>query len=146
MTVLPGYPGLVVEILVDGAPLQEYDNDEDDDGSESPGTITKYIEASSGATFTIRYTIPEMLPRSSLSKQVYLDGNGISDNIEEWWLPEIQYLDEGPISKIAQQTVCQKYQFAKMNISKFSICLHQIQVNIPETTQSKETPVALTKI
>jgi hypothetical protein len=51
MVISNDYPGLTAEVIVDGYPLQEYDNDEDD----KPSTITKYIEASSGKDFALRF-------------------------------------------------------------------------------------------
>jgi hypothetical protein len=51
MVISNEYPGLTAEVIVDGCPLQEYDNDEDD----KPSTITKYIEASSDKDFALRF-------------------------------------------------------------------------------------------
>lgn len=51
MAVLTGLPGVVVEILVDGAALKEYETTDDD--AEDDRTVTRYIEASSDQTFAV---------------------------------------------------------------------------------------------
>jgi len=56
MAVLSGYPGLTGEILVDGAALQEYD---DDSEPETADKISKYIESKSGKHFVIHFTVSE---------------------------------------------------------------------------------------
>jgi hypothetical protein len=50
MAVHHDYPGLTVEILVDGKPLEEYENTDEE---EQPKTITRYVECRSGAEFAI---------------------------------------------------------------------------------------------
>ncbi|KAF3052528.1 hypothetical protein E8E11_011636, partial [Didymella keratinophila] len=39
MAILPAFPGLTVEILMNGVPLQEYDDEDEEAGP--PNTITK---------------------------------------------------------------------------------------------------------
>lgn len=48
--------GVEGRILVNSVALKEYDNDENED---TPNTITKYIEAVSGAKFEIGYGVLE---------------------------------------------------------------------------------------
>ena len=57
MAIHPDYPGLKAEVVVDGEPLKEYD----DDGVPQPKTLTKYVEVCSDAHFGVRYTIPQGL-------------------------------------------------------------------------------------
>lgn len=45
MAVLDNYPGLKVEVLVNGLPLQEYF---DEDQEATPTTASNYVEATSG--------------------------------------------------------------------------------------------------
>ena len=52
MAVLDECPGLKVDIAVNNLPLQEWDDEEE----SSPGTVTKYVEAQSGAEFEIRWS------------------------------------------------------------------------------------------
>jgi hypothetical protein len=53
MAIHDDYPGLTVEILVDGKPLAEYKDDEEE---EVPKTTSRYGECRSGAEFAIRTT------------------------------------------------------------------------------------------
>ncbi|KAF2651345.1 hypothetical protein K491DRAFT_761119 [Lophiostoma macrostomum CBS 122681] len=64
MAILPDIPGLRVEVYVNGDPLREYHDyeedseDDDEDDEEEPDrprkTVTKYVEAVSGANFELR--------------------------------------------------------------------------------------------
>ncbi|KAH7085200.1 hypothetical protein BKA63DRAFT_574293 [Paraphoma chrysanthemicola] len=57
MAICDDHPGLRAEIIVDGQPLQEY---EDEEGA--PGTITKYIEASTDKEFAMKTTFSPPFP------------------------------------------------------------------------------------
>ncbi|KAH6875377.1 hypothetical protein BKA58DRAFT_399585 [Alternaria rosae] len=74
MAVLPFCPGLTVKIFVNGAPLPEYDDDSDTPAS--PTTITKYVEATSGARFVIKVSLTEGFPFSEgdMEAKISLDG------------------------------------------------------------------------
>ena len=58
MAIHPDHPELKVEIVVDDEALKEYARDEDEQDWKN---ITKYVQASSGAFFAVRYTIPKAL-------------------------------------------------------------------------------------
>jgi hypothetical protein len=49
MAISDKMPGLQTEVLVDGRPLREYEDDE-----AEPGTISKYIEACSDKEFVLK--------------------------------------------------------------------------------------------
>jgi len=59
MAVTDKHPGLEVEVVVDGAPLKEYN----DDDSNDQEIVSKYIEAQSGAEFAVRSTFTAPFPR-----------------------------------------------------------------------------------
>jgi hypothetical protein len=61
MAVHPEYPGLTVQILVNGEPLPEY---EDEDATDNPKVVTKYIEAQAGTDFEIERVYPDGLSGS----------------------------------------------------------------------------------
>jgi hypothetical protein len=64
-------PGLKAEVLVDGEPLQEYD----DDDVESD-MITKYIEALSDKDFVLRFTFDmDLTADHGVEVQVDIDGD-----------------------------------------------------------------------
>jgi hypothetical protein len=54
MAIIPGVPGLEVEVLINEEPVKEY---EDEDAEEVPtvsGSVAKYIESQTGAEFSFR--------------------------------------------------------------------------------------------
>jgi hypothetical protein len=59
MAVLPDCPHIRAEILINGRPVQEYHPPEDGDDGDSPMSVTKYIEAISGANFEVRMSIDQ---------------------------------------------------------------------------------------
>lgn len=61
------HPGLAVHVTVNGQPLSEY---EDIIVKRKPKVTTRYIEASAGSQFKIRYTFTKT---SSLGRDVYVD-------------------------------------------------------------------------
>jgi hypothetical protein len=52
MAILDAVPALEFQILVDGQPLPEYENEEE---PQDEDTVTKYIEAQSGKEFASKY-------------------------------------------------------------------------------------------
>jgi hypothetical protein len=55
MAIHPDFPGLKAEVIVNGAPLKEYDDDE----KPQPKMLTKYVEVSSNDCFWVEYTVPK---------------------------------------------------------------------------------------
>ena len=72
MAVLDAYSSIKVQIVVNGVPLQEYDDDEE---SATPGEVVKYVEAASGAVFEIQHKITPRWPRHDLLFQYFVDEN-----------------------------------------------------------------------
>jgi hypothetical protein len=54
MAIIPTLPGFKAELIVDGKPLNEYD---DVQAPPLPDTTTKYVEAPPGLNFEIQYTL-----------------------------------------------------------------------------------------
>ncbi|KAH4107673.1 hypothetical protein HBH46_051040 [Parastagonospora nodorum] len=71
MAVTKKYPSIKTSILVDGVTLEEYD---DDEARTSSNTVTKYIEAISGAEFAIQCRF-DKLPEYDVRIDFYLDGH-----------------------------------------------------------------------
>jgi hypothetical protein len=71
MAIIDSHPRIKVEILSNDAPLQEYDNDEEED---KPNSVTKYIEAQSGAAFEIRCSLERPFPKTPLLCKCFVDG------------------------------------------------------------------------
>ncbi|KXJ96433.1 hypothetical protein Micbo1qcDRAFT_170261 [Microdochium bolleyi] len=76
MAVISNVPGIRVTVRVNGEPLTEYDDPEGE--SNECGTVTKYIEATDGAEFTV---VTEVLDdynwdykNHELGNRIYVDG------------------------------------------------------------------------
>ncbi|KAF2491026.1 hypothetical protein BU16DRAFT_141592 [Lophium mytilinum] len=118
MAILNDLPGLKVEIVVNGQTLKEYDDD-DEDPEEKPRTVTKYIEATSGASFEVRFTFTRLFSLSmySFAMDIYLDGK-FMDNM----CIQKNDLFKGPIeltgvrSKKGEQWYLEKFCFSKLAI------------------------------
>lgn len=78
--------GLKAEVIVNGVPVQEYVDDEEEN---PPKTIIKYIEATSGAQFGVRFSFTDdFRPRHDVVVSVYVDGKyGDANVIEAYKLP-----------------------------------------------------------
>ncbi|KAI4629252.1 uncharacterized protein J4E87_003514 [Alternaria ethzedia] len=70
MAIHADYPGLTVEIYVDGKPLEEYENEEEED---VPKTTTRYVECRSAALKSLglipRSPSPSPTPQPDLIKK-----------------------------------------------------------------------------
>jgi hypothetical protein len=73
MAILTNVPGLRVEIVVNGAPLTEHENE--DDVSSDPEVMDKYIEAQVGEIFSVRVAVNEPFPTNrDLGYKLWVDG------------------------------------------------------------------------
>jgi hypothetical protein len=74
MAIAEQHPGLEAGIDINGQRAVEYDDDDDDDEDTTPNTVSKYIEAHSGAEFKIRYRFGnDFLAPHGLIAKAYLD-------------------------------------------------------------------------
>jgi len=120
MAVHPFLPGLTVEIIVNNALLPEYDDDSVTPAS--PTTVTKYVEATSGANFAIKVSLIEKefpFPKGYIEAAVSLDGRRLMSAI----ISEAQFFKhrmiEGRQSQIGEHYKIQRFCFAELEISKF---------------------------
>ncbi|KAI4681913.1 uncharacterized protein J4E84_007510 [Alternaria hordeiaustralica] len=106
-------------IVVNGAPLPEYDDDSDTPAS--PTTVTKYVEATSGANFAIQVSVTEdfPFPKGDMLAAISLDGQVIERGIS----PESRFfhtrLYHGRSSQIGGHPKIQKFCFAELEIGRF---------------------------
>jgi hypothetical protein len=119
MVVHSDYPNIKVHVTVNGTPLQEYDDDEEE--SDTLDTITKYIEAVSDAEFQIEYEITPPWPLHKTLFKFYVDRYYTSGT----FISEYQYqgaitkrVEKGARSRKNGQVFLQKFQFAKLSIGK----------------------------
>ncbi|KAI4763875.1 hypothetical protein E4T52_04242 [Aureobasidium sp. EXF-3400] len=83
MAIIPDVPHVVVDIVVDGHPLPEY-LDEDDNEAISPKSTTKYVECMPGSNFAIRTNITglkRVKGHNSVDVAYYLDGQRIRGRV-----------------------------------------------------------------
>ena len=71
MAIHADYPGLTVEIYVDGKPLEEYENSEEED---VPETTTRYVECRSGAEFAIHTNFNAPFSPADIAVRCSVDG------------------------------------------------------------------------
>jgi hypothetical protein len=73
MVIPPSCPGVNIEVLVHGHPVQEYDDV--DRGPVPPNTVTKYIEAPSDTEFAIRLKVTDafLFPPSDMELGTSID-------------------------------------------------------------------------
>ena len=74
MAIHADYPGLTVEIYVDGKPLEEHEQEEEED---APKTTTRYVECRSGAEFAIHTNFKAPFAPMDMDVRVYLDGTSM---------------------------------------------------------------------
>ncbi|KAI4655274.1 uncharacterized protein J4E79_008341 [Alternaria viburni] len=122
MAVHPFLPGLRVEIIVNNALLPEYDDDSDTPAS--PTTVTKYVEATSGASFAIKVSLIEKefpFPKGYIEAAVSLDGRRLMSAI----IPEAYFFKhrmiEGRQSQIGEHYKIQRFRFAELEINALRI-------------------------
>jgi hypothetical protein len=117
MAVIDKIPGLKVQVVVRGQPLQEYQ----DRFAKIPAKKTEhYVEAQSHAQFEIRYAFKKPFPVDrAVSMIVTIDGKDVDEPLirpHELLEPK-GHTSSGPISHVGSRWEVQRYQFAPLNIS-----------------------------
>lgn len=116
MAVHPDYPGLEVEVTVDGKPLEEYvSSDETDD----PKTITRYIEAVSGTEFALKLAFGDKFPtKHDVGFEIEIVGNAVRSSCRRKdSLPKVEVI-KGTNYLIESQWFLQHFAFSELRISK----------------------------
>lgn len=78
MAIHADYPGLTVEIYVNGKPLEEYKDPEEED---APTTTTRYVECRSGVEFAIKTNFTSPFEPMDMSLRAYLDGSKVDGTV-----------------------------------------------------------------
>ncbi|KAF2004868.1 hypothetical protein P154DRAFT_518926 [Amniculicola lignicola CBS 123094] len=118
MAIIPDQPSLQVEVLVNGTPLQEYD---DDEVEASPTSVTKYIEAKSGAEFAIRWTFTPPFPKNTVMLDIFLDGKwmrGVFANQKNFHgIAPYSYMITGAVHEVGKGWFERKFCFSKLTVT-----------------------------
>jgi hypothetical protein len=138
-------PGLEVTVCVDGKPLEEYDNDEEEEMRQgldpevmkyqAARTVTKYIESVSDQEFIIQINLapPFKMDCVSLSTSVHIDGRKVASPLimKSWNLDKFSgdYVKTKFQTRVegmqveapgtAGRELLKKFKFAKIETSKF---------------------------
>jgi len=116
MAIVPDVPGLQVEIVVDGTTLHEHVNPDEE---ESGNTVTRYIEAVSGAEFAVQYRFgPEFKAKHAASIHVYVDGECLRRSLinKKKHKNGKNHLITGPRVKEGNGFYVSNFCFAELNI------------------------------
>lgn len=119
MAVLGAYPNIEVQIVCNGAPLKEYDDD--DEESAEPNTVTKYVEVVSGAEFQIQHDIMVPWPRHEILFECTIDKQNIGGNLikkRRYQGRIYRYTKNGALSYKKGQWSTQRFHFAELLIGK----------------------------
>ena len=138
-------PGLEVVVCMDGKPLEEYDNDEEEEAKpglqtgvmkyQAARTITKYIESVSDQEFIIQIDLapPFKMDCACLWIEVRIDGRNVASpliqkigNLDRFSgdcvVTKFQRRVEGKLVEApgnAGRELLKKFKFAKIETSKF---------------------------
>lgn len=117
MAVLPDCPGLKAEVVVNGEALLEYD---DDEHNGHPRTVTKYVEAISGANFEIHLSFELPFPKD-YGMMVFTKIDGITQNkkiIGKERLFESVFNLSGAKEHAAGSSILRKYRFSALIVGE----------------------------
>jgi hypothetical protein len=116
MAITKDYPGIKVQVRVDKVALEEYDDDEE---QVSGSTVMKYIEATSGATFDLRFEITPPWPTDSVLFDTYLDGRYVRGHFAQYQTyygaRSVQVIEGSNHTKDGQWFMT-KFAFSALNI------------------------------
>lgn len=116
MAITDTFPAAEAEILVNEVALQEYFDDED--ASTSDRTVVRYIEAVSGADFTIRYKI-DSKPKFDVTVDIYLDDKWVAGRVVERSLFRISSYQQTVVGVNSNSTgnwSLSKFSFADLKV------------------------------
>jgi len=109
-------PGLRAEVLVDGRPLPEYEDDE-----AELNTVTRYIEALSDKDFALRWEFEPPFPEQyGVEMRVSIDGAKYRGNIKgaDELYRQGGHTKIGVGQKKRGQCFLQNYRFTALNIGE----------------------------
>lgn len=118
MAVLDILPGVEVAVTVNGLPLKEYT---DHDQEEPTNTVTRYIEAVSGTEFAINFKAAQstVFKGDCLTAKVFMDGHKVSSTL----LKQSRCCKRGASGRIDYTRIsadkCRKFKFSSLETSEF---------------------------
>ncbi|KAF2013667.1 hypothetical protein BU24DRAFT_452510 [Aaosphaeria arxii CBS 175.79] len=142
-----------VEILVDGQPLEEF---KDDDEEDKPNEAMRYVMATSGKEFAVRFTAARPYPKYTILVNIYLDGKWVRGRYvdkDDKGKVEIK----GTIQTLGDRWLSQNFRFAELEINEsisnvapeslretikslgeIKVSVHYVQNLVPKNTQKRD--------
>jgi hypothetical protein len=118
MAIHNDYPGLTVQIICGGKPIEEHVYEEDEE-REEPKTTTRYIESQSNAEFAIKTTFRPPFAPLDLDVVVYLDGIKVGGLIvHKHRMLNETYVQSATKWKGGQEWRASKFFFSDLNVGK----------------------------
>jgi hypothetical protein len=141
MAVLPTHPGLTVQVVVDGQPLLEHN---DEDGPSELDTITKYVEAQPGSEFVIKYTFDKtFLTEKDVGIDAFIDGTILAQSIvrKDKLCSPIPWTINGFRTRANGKWMLRKWTFQTLPIcaNRISSGSEDVLTNVVEHDQSMES-------
>ncbi|RYN76558.1 hypothetical protein AA0119_g6881 [Alternaria tenuissima] len=116
MAIHNDYPGLTVQIICGGKPIEEHVNEEDEERDE-PKTTTRYVECQSNTEFAIKTTFRPPFAPLDLAIHVHLDGIKVNGLI----VHKHQMLNETYVKSATKWKEGQKWRASKFVFSDLNV-------------------------
>ncbi|CAN9293245.1 unnamed protein product [Alternaria alternata] len=116
MAIHSDYPGLTVQIICGGKPIEEHVNEEDEERDE-PKTTTRYVECQSNTEFAIKTTFRPPFAPLDLAIHVHLDGIKVNGLI----VHKHQMLNETYVKSATKWKEGQKWRASKFVFSDLNV-------------------------
>lgn len=118
MAILPGFPGLEVDVVAGGLPLHEYNHPTNPTGTTTDSSAIKYIEATPGIEFAIRIRTDDNIKNldHDLHYEVEVDGVYKLGFLLMRSNRAVAYTDtvDGIPSSLEGQTIMRKFVFVTL--------------------------------
>lgn len=118
MAIHNDYPGLTVQIICGGKPIEEHVYEEDEE-REEPKTTIRYIECQSNTDFAIKTTFRPSFAPLDLAIHVHLDGIKVNRLIvHKHQMLNETYVQSATKWKEGQKWRASKFFFSGLNVGK----------------------------
>ncbi|CAN9269677.1 unnamed protein product [Alternaria alternata] len=145
MAIHNDYPGLTVQIICGGKPIEEHVYEADEE-REEPKTTTRYIESQSNAEFAIKTTFRPPFAPLDLNVVVYLDGIKVDGLI----VHKHQMLNETYVQSATKWKEGQKWRASKFFFSDLNVVQEDsetlVEKNLDALSQVGTISVVITPI
>ncbi|CAN9374228.1 unnamed protein product [Alternaria alternata] len=145
MAIHNDYPGLTVQIICGGKPIEEHVYEEDEE-REEPKTTTRYIESQSNAGFAIKTAFRPPFAPLDLNVVVYLDGIKVDGLI----VHKHQMLNETYVQSATKWKEGQKWRASKFFFSDLNVVQEDsetlVEKNLDALSQVGTISVVITPI